>query len=267
MNILEEIVAFKKTEVAARKTKTAATQLEKSEWLTKPVISITKALLNQKKSGIIAEHKRKSPSKGIINQNITVEEVTTGYVKAKASALSVLTDQKYFDGCDEHLSKARLANPETPILRKDFMIDEYQILESRSLGADVILLIASCLTPVENRKLAQFAKSIGLETLLEVHDETELKSHLNEFIDVVGVNNRNLKLMKTDLNTSRELADLIPNGLPKVSESGISKPEVLLDLKNNYGYNGFLIGEYFMLQQNPGKAMEEFVREVFEKKL
>ena len=260
MNILDEIVAFKRTEVAARKKNILAATLEKSEWFEKPVLSLKTALLSPDKTGIIAEHKRKSPSKGIINEQLSVAAVTTGYVAAGASALSVLTDEKYFGGSDEDLRLARQHNPQTPLLRKDFVIDEYQLLEARSLGADVVLLIAACLTPVALKALARFAKNLNLEIILEVHDSQELNTSLNEFIDVVGVNNRNLKLMITNLNTSRELAALIPDNFLKISESGIHQPEVMAELKEQYGYNGFLIGEYFMQQPDPGMAMQAFLK-------
>jgi len=263
MNALEKIVARKFKEVAERKNITSNKDLEKRSLFLKQTYSLKQALLNSSKFGIIAEYKRKSPSKGIINNQLKVEEVTQGYVKAGAAALSVLTDIDFFDGSDEQFINARLVN-EVPMLRKDFIIDEYQILESKSIGADVILLIAANLQPSQTKTLASFAKSLNLEVLLEIHDKEELHSHLNEFIDVVGVNNRNLKTMKTDLNTSRELSDIIPKEFLKISESGINDPKVLNDLKVNYGYNGFLIGEYLMQQPNPGFALENFIKEIIQ---
>ncbi len=261
MNALEKIVARKFIEVSERKNLTSGKDLEKRNMFLKQTYSLKHALLNSSKYGIIAEHKRKSPSKGIINDQLKVDEVTQGYVTAGASALSVLTDIDFFDGNDEQFVSARLVN-EVPMLRKDFIIDEYQILESKSIGADVILLIAANLKPSQTKALASFAKSLNLEVLLEIHNKEELGSHLNEFIDVVGVNNRNLKTMKTDLNTSRELSEIIPEEFLKISESGINDPKILKDLKFNYGYNGFLIGEYFMQQSNPGLALDNFIREI-----
>ncbi|MDJ1469807.1 indole-3-glycerol phosphate synthase TrpC [Xanthocytophaga flava] len=262
MNILDEIIAHKKGEVAERKSLTAVSVLEKSDLFGRKTVSLRESLLNPEKSGIIAEHKRKSPSKGIINQQVSVEQVTTGYTQGGASALSVLTDQKYFDGKDEHILRARKANPDIPILRKDFVIDEYQLIEAKSLGADIILLIAANLTPDQCKQLAKAAKALTLEVLLEVHNLEELESSVNEYIDVIGVNNRDLKRMKTDINISKELSERIPREFLKISESGIHLPEVLQDLRHNYGYNGFLIGEYFMQHSDPGVAFSNFVADI-----
>jgi indole-3-glycerol phosphate synthase len=262
MNILEEIIADKRLEVAQRKARTTIQSLENSIFFGRQTLSLKESLLNPERTGIIAEHKRKSPSKGVINQQVTVEQVTTGYALGGASALSVLTDEKYFDGSDEHLTRARLANPDTPILRKDFVIDEYQLVEAKSLGADIILLIAANLTPNQCKELAWTAKNLTLEVLLEVHDLDELQRFVNPYVDVVGVNNRDLKAMKTNVDTSRELSSQIPKEFLKISESGIHQPDVLLDLKQNYGYNGFLIGEYFMQQSDPGTAFARFVDDI-----
>ena len=262
MNILDEIIARKRTEVAERKARATTAQLEATEGFARPVLSLRQALLDPAKTGIIAEHKRKSPSRGVINQNVTVEAVTTGYVRGGASALSVLTDEPYFDGTDEHLLAARAANPQTPVLRKDFVIDEYQIIEAKSLGADVILLIAANLTPTGCKELARAAKSLSLEVLLEVHDQDELERFVNEHIDVVGVNNRDLKRMKTDVDTSRRLSELIPAQFLKISESGISQPDVLLDLRHHHGFHGFLIGEHFMQHPDPAAAFAEFAIQI-----
>jgi len=258
MNILDEIIAHKHQEVASRKARTSMQTLENSSFFNRKTWSLREALLNPEKTGIIAEHKCKSPSKGIINQQVTVEQVTTGYVQGGASALSILTDERYFDGSDAHLEAARNANPDTPLLRKDFIIDEYQLVEAKSFGADVILLIAANLTPTQCKELAWAAKNLTLEVLLEVHNLNELERFTNEYVDIVGVNNRDLKQMKTDINTSKELSERIPKDFLKISESGINQPEVLIDLRQNYGYHGFLIGEYFMQQPEPGKAFAEF---------
>ena len=262
MNILDEIIAHKRVQVAERKHRVSIGALENSVFFGRETLSLKAALHNPQKSGIIAEYKRKSPSKGIINEQVTVAEVTVGYVRGGASALSVLTEEKYFGGSDEDLLTARRLNPETPVLRKDFVVDEYQIIEAKSLGADAILLIAANLTPEQCRELAWAAKNLTLEVLLEVHDRQELDAFVNEFVDVVGVNNRNLKTMRTDIGTSKELAALIPEGFLKISESGISQPETLLELRQNYGYDGFLIGEHFMQHPDPAAAFAAFAESV-----
>ncbi|MBU2047062.1 MAG: indole-3-glycerol phosphate synthase TrpC, partial [Bacteroidetes bacterium] len=187
MNILDKIVARKKEEVASAKAKTSVSELEKSIAFSRATYALKDFLTDPNKTGIIAEFKRKSPSKGIINDRVSVEEVTTGYAAAGASALSVLTDHDFFMGHEDDLIAARKVN-EIPILRKDFMVDEYQIVEAKSLGADIILLIAACLTPDEILKFAKLAKSLGLSTLLEVHNQEELDRSLNPYLDVVGVN-------------------------------------------------------------------------------
>jgi indole-3-glycerol phosphate synthase len=191
---------------------------------------------------------------------VTVEEVTTGYAKAGASALSVLTDHDFFMGHEDDLIAARKIN-EIPILRKDFMVDEYQIIEAKAIGADIVLLIAACLTQEEILNFAKLAKSLGLSTLLEVHNREELDKSLNAYIDVVGVNNRNLKDFTVSIETSLALSEVIPSEFLKVSESAISNPETIKILKKA-GFNGFLIGENFMRTANPGLAMAEFVKQI-----
>lgn len=260
MNILDKIVARKKEELTSAKAKTSVKELEQSLYFNRETFSLKDFLLDPSKTGIIAEFKRKSPSKGIINDGVTVEEVTTGYASAGASALSVLTDRDFFMGHDDDLLAARKVN-QIPILRKDFMVDEYQIIEAKALGADIVLLIAACLTPQEILSFAKLAKSLGLSTLLEVHSQEELDGTLNPFLDVVGVNNRNLKDFTVSIDTSIALAKTIPSDFLKISESAISNPETIKLLKTE-GYNGFLIGENFMRTENPGKAMMDFVKEL-----
>jgi indole-3-glycerol phosphate synthase len=213
-------------------------------------------LARSSKDGIIAEFKRKSPSRGIIKENADPVKISKGYVQAGADGLSVLTDTKYFAGSREDLVRVREAN-QCPILRKDFMIDEYQVLEARAWGADVILLIAAVLKHNEVRNLSALAHSLGLEVLLEIHEESELDV-LNENIDIVGVNNRDLKRMVTDVNTSIDLSEKIPGDFLKISESGISDPGTIRSLKE-HGYRGFLIGEYFMQQSDPANACKELI--------
>jgi indole-3-glycerol phosphate synthase len=218
-----------------------------------------KYLQRPDKSGIIAEFKRKSPSKGDINPYAKVEEVTIGYMQAGASGLSVLTDTHFFGGKNEDLTEARKFNF-CPILRKDFIIDEYQLYEARAIGADVILLIAECLDRGRLKDLAQKAKELGLEVLMEVHSEDQLVK-ANEYVDIIGVNNRNLHDFSVSIQTSIDLFPVIPNDFVKISESGISDPNVIVQLKK-VGFEGFLIGEYFMKDDEPHKKCQEFIDRV-----
>jgi len=260
MNILDTIVAAKRKEVADKKSTIPVALLERSIYYETKPVSFKKYLLREDLSGIIAEFKRKSPSLGVINAHASVERTTIGYMQAGASTLSVLTDQQFFGGKYEDLTTARKFNF-CPILRKDFIIDEYQIIEAKSIGADVILLIAAILEPGQIKQLANFAHSLGLEVLLEVHNATELQRSLNDQISAVGVNNRNLQDFSVRVETSQDLAALIPDNFVKVSESGISKPETILALKE-YGYRGFLMGEAFMKSARPEKACANFIQEL-----
>ncbi len=258
MNILDKIIAHKRTEVEAAKAKVSLEQLEKAPLFTRQTLSLKNALKAEGASGIISEFKRKSPSKGIINDRLLPEIVTKGYVEAGANGLSVLTDTAFFGGTFDDFAKARAANPYTPMLRKDFMIDEYQLWEAKAIGADVILLIAANLTPAEVRHLGQKAKSLGLEVLLEVHNQEELEQSICEYVDMVGVNNRNLKTFVTSIETSLELAQLIPNDFVKISESGLKNAETIQQLRR-VGYQGFLIGESFMTTDDPGFALKNLI--------
>ncbi len=264
MSILDEIVADKQKEVAERKEFFPTKLLEQSPYFEGKPVSMKKYVQREDKVGVIAEFKRQSPSKGVINGSAKVEKVSIGYMQAGASGLSVLTDKKYFGGKSEDLITARNYNF-CPILRKDFMIDEYQVIEAKSIGADIILLIAACLSPNEIKLLADRAKSLGMEVLLEVHNEDELNRSLIDGVDLVGVNNRNLGTFVTDVNTSRELAEKIPDQFVKVSESGISDPETIIDLMS-YGFEGFLIGENFMSKSSPERSCREFIQKVNELK-
>ncbi len=257
MDILEKIIAHKHKEVEERKSLTPIKRLEQSIYFESQPVSLKKYLLREDKSGIIAEFKRKSPSKGLINGHAPVERTTIGYMQAGASALSVLTDSEFFGGKSEDLELARKFNF-CPVLRKDFMIDEYQIVEAKSIGADAILLIAAALSPERLKELAAFAKTLQLEVLMEVHNQEELENNLNEHLDVVGVNNRNLKTFDVSVQTSKDLAALIPDDFVKISESGISEPETIIDLRT-YGFKGFLIGETFMKTGRPERAAREFI--------
>lgn len=258
-NILDKIVAHKQKEVQRRKELYPVKLLEDSLYFTAPVVSMKEYLLRPDKSGIIAEFKRKSPSKGDINLYAKVEQVTIGYMQAGASGLSVLTDEEFFGGKNEDLTEARKFNF-CPILRKDFIIDEYQLFEARAIGADVILLIAECLEAEQLKNLAARAKSLGLEVLMEIHSKEEL-AKFNEHVDIVGVNNRNLKDFSVSISTSINMFKALPPEVVKISESGISDPNAIVKLKK-VGYNGFLIGEYFMKTAEPAKTCREFIKRV-----
>jgi len=260
MNILDEIIQHKRIEVAERKKLFPVKSLEQSTYFESPVISLKEYVQRHDKSGIIAEIKRRSPSKGDINPSVSVEHTSIGYAQAGASALSILTDQKFFGGTNEDLLVARKFN-DCPILRKDFVVDEYQILEAKSIGANAILLIAAALDPIEISKLAKFARSLQLEILLEVHNEKELQDNLNAEVDLIGVNNRDLKTFITDIEISKRLGEQIPNHVVKVSESGIEKTDTIVELKK-YGYQGFLMGQNFMQHSHPEKACKEFIDEL-----
>lgn len=259
MNILDKIVLEKRNEVNERKQLYPTALLEKSLFFENKNVSMKDYILRDNKYGIIAEFKRKSPSKGMINEYADVEKVSIGYMQAGASALSVLTDEKFFGGNSKDLTTARKFNF-CPILRKDFIIDEYQIIEAKSIGADVILLIASILTTEETEELAKFAKSLGLEVLLELHDNEEIK-HINQHIDLVGINNRNLKDFSVNINKSIEMAKAIPDEFIKVAESGISNIGTIQKFREN-GFKGFLMGERFMQATRPELACKNFIAEL-----
>lgn len=262
MNILEKIVRVKQYEVEERKALYPVALLEQSIYFKSPTVSLKKYLLREDKSGIIAEFKRKSPSKGNINPYVSVERTSIGYMQAGASALSVLTDKEFFGGSNEDLRTARKFNF-CPILRKDFIIDEYQVIEARSIGADAVLLIAAILDKPRLKQLNDFARSLQLEVLVEVHSEEELSGIDNLDTDLIGVNNRNLKTFETDINTSRRLAKCIPDQFIKVSESGIDDVDTIVELKG-FGYKGFLMGEYFMKHSHPEKACRQFIQKLRE---
>jgi indole-3-glycerol phosphate synthase len=260
MDILEQIIAHKREEVAQQKELFPVKLLEKSIYFPSHTVSLTRYITRSDKSGIIAEIKRKSPSKGIINKHVNVESTSIGYMQAGASALSILTDEKFFGGSNKDLSTARKFNF-CPILRKDFIVDEYQIVEAKSIGADAILLIAAALESHETAALAKMARSLGLEVLLEVHNQEELEAHINDDINIVGVNNRDLKTFGVYLETSLDLARHIPAQFVKISESGLSTPEAILQLKEA-GFQGFLMGEYFMSHSRPEAACAEFIQKI-----
>lgn len=267
MNVLDQIVLHKQKEITRNKAQTSVAELQKALFFERKCASLKNLLQFGDSSGIIAEFKTKSPSKGMIKaipegqlRADFVSQITKGYQKAGATAISVLTDQAYFAGEYQDLQEARNA-VQVPLLRKDFMLDEYQIIEAKAWGADLILLIAACLEPDTLKYLAQFAHSLGLEVLMEVHDEAELQAYLNEHIDLVGVNNRNLKTFEVSIDTSLRLAELIPHQFVKISESGISQVDTILELRAA-GYQGFLMGENFMKAENPAQACTTFMQEL-----
>ena len=260
MTILDQINETKRQEIEASKKLFPIEHLKASPYFGRKCNSLKAALTVEKASGIIAEFKTKSPSKGVINGRADVTDVTPEYILAGASGLSVLTDEEYFGGSIENLAKARHANPVAPILRKDFMLDPYQIYEAKAHGADVILLIAESLTKESLLELTQTAKSLGLEVLVEVHNEEELEK-LNPLVDIVGVNNRDLRTFTVDVETSEKLSKLIPEQFVKISESGISDPASISKLREA-GFKGFLIGENFMKTDDPGKACKEFIEKL-----
>jgi indole-3-glycerol phosphate synthase len=259
MTILEKIIADKRAEVRAQKAVIRYRDLEQSRHFNGKTLSLSGSLTAANSTGIIAEYKRKSPSKGVINTVSTVEEVTTGYAGSGASGLSVLTDSKYFGGSCSDLTLAKEINS-IAILRKDFIIDEFQVIESKAAGADAVLLIAAVLQRDQFRQFAGLAKSLGMEVVLEVHSTSEIEM-ADENVDIIGVNNRDLKTFRVNIDTSLEMAEKIPGHYVKISESGISSPETV-KLLRQAGYNGFLIGELFMSGGDPVVAFSRFVREI-----
>jgi indole-3-glycerol phosphate synthase len=255
MNILDKIIAHKKIEVANAKENTPVEILMQTEFYNRRTFSLKQFLLDETKTGIIAEFKRQSPSKGVINNHADVVAVTKAYTQHGASCLSVLTDNHFFGGSAGDLQKARINN--VPILRKDFMIDEYQVVEAKAMGADVILLIAACLAPERVQQMAAFAKSLQLEVLLEIHNDQELQ-HICNDTEIIGVNNRDLKTFTVDINRSIELSKKIGAQKIKIAESGINDIETISIFKKA-GYKGFLIGETFMKQPDPTIAFAQFV--------
>ena len=259
MNILDLIITDKKIEVNQRKRIFPSAYWESSPLFERKTKSLAKSL-KASNSGIIAEHKRRSPSKQNINSSLSVEKVARGYESAGVCGMSILTDGKYFGGSLDDLTIARAVS-DFPLLRKEFIIDDYQIIEAKAFGADAILLIAAILSPKEILSFSKTAKSLGLDVLLEVHNLNELEKSIMPSIDLIGVNNRNLKTFKVSLETSRSLAEEIPAEFIKVSESGINEVASIKKLKA-IGYKGFLVGENFMKTDNPGLAAKDFINQL-----
>jgi len=260
MTILDKIIAHKKIEVAQLRREVQVEKLVKSPNFQRTPISLKKALLSKNSNGIIAEFKRQSPSKGVINDIAEIVDVTQGYLKANVTAQSILTDSEFFGGNIIDVINARSVNENVPILRKDFIVDGFQVVEAKAIGADVILLIAACLTKEELKNYGKLAEDLGLEVLYEVHTMEELdKIELDH--KIIGINNRNLKTFEVDLEHSIELANQIPGSCIKVSESGISDPRIIIGLKE-FGFHGFLIGENFMKEEDPGIACQQFIAQI-----
>ena len=258
MTILDKIIADKHKEVALKKQLITTRQLEQYPLFDRETSSLAKAL--QQGSGIIAEHKRRSPSKSVINHSLSVQDVARGYETAGASGMSVLTDGKYFGGSLDDLLLAR-ASTQFPLLRKEFIVDEYQILEAKAHGADAILLIAASLTKEEIVSFSAFAKALHLDVLCESHNKEELLKSIVPTVDMLGINNRNLKTFEVSIQTSKDLVTFIPDDFVKVSESGISSVSAIKELKP-YGFEGFLIGENFMKTDNPGESATTFIQQL-----
>ena len=259
MKILDKIVEEKKIEINKLLSNSSISKLENSHLFSRKCISLKESIKNNN-SGIICEFKRRSPSNQNINYISSLSDVVSGYEEAGAAGLSILTNKKYFDGDTQDIIDIRdISN--LPILRKEFIISEYQVIEAKSIGSDAILLIASILSEEEVIGYSSLAKSIGLEVLLEIHSEDELYKISGDDIDIVGVNNRNLDTLEIDLNNSIELYGKIPSKFVKISESGISKVESILKLKE-VGYNGFLIGEKFMKTNNPMESAYDFIKKI-----
>ncbi len=259
-SFLDDIITYKKSFVRDCAERVPVRQLEQSPFFESPCLSLCQYLHRPAVSGVIAEIKRASPARGVLNESISIEALSMGYMRAGASALSILTDQRYFRGSGADLSSARVWNL-CPILRKDFIIDEYQVLEAKSLGADVILLLACVLTPGHLKNLAALAGSLGMEVILEIHTEFELEASLCAEINIIGVNNRNLADLQVRIERSADLANRIPKEMTSISESGLRRPEDVAYLAR-IGFRGFLIGEAFMADRDPAAACARFIQEV-----
>lgn len=256
-NILDKIVQTKREEVVFR-NKLLSIEALKEEITQQPQVkSMVKRILQPDLFGIIAEFKRQSPSKGILHPNPNVETITKAYAQF-ASGISVLTDEQYFGAKSEDFTVGLKSG--VPVLRKDFIVEPYQVYETRAMGADVMLLIAACLTPLEVSELSALAKSIGLEVLLELHEEQELQ-HVCSTVDMIGINNRNLKNFHVNIAHSIRMAEQLPTNAVTIAESGISSVEVWKQLKDA-GFKGFLMGEYFMKETDPSEKFLSFIQEI-----
>lgn len=264
MHILDKIVSYKINEVAKNKREVPLSVLQQSQFYNRKCNSYVSLIDKKDNSGVIAEFKRKSPSRSNINLEANLLAVTNAYANSGANAISILTDEHFFGGQNEYLTKVREELPFTPLLRKEFIIDSYQIHEAKAIGADLILLICEILSKEEITAYTQLANSLGLEVLLEMHTADQIEK-CNADISIIGVNNRNLKTFEVDYERSKDLFDQLPVDIPKIAESGLSDPEICVMLYQ-YGFKGFLIGEQFMKNKNPGLACEEFIFEYMVKR-
>lgn len=257
-DVLDEIVAHKRVEVEGFKQQLPLSQIYK---LVEGVMDVAQPSMREalmiSSSGIIAEFKRKSPSKGWIKEDGKANEIPLSYQQNGASAISILTDEKYFGGNDRFIKEARESGVTIPILYKNFVIDEYQLFQARLCGASAVLLIAADLSLVECKSLMHIAHELGLEVLLEMHEEREL-DYAELEPDMYGINNRNLGTFITDVQNSFHFASRLPEQVCKVSESGISNPDTVKMLRMA-GFRGFLIGENFMKEHNPGQSLNDFI--------
>ena len=259
MDILDKIVEAKRADVQKSKTVNPLKALEKSEYFSRQTISLERSITDGSKYGIIAEFKRQSPSKGVINRRAGIEITCTGYFNSGASAVSVLTNSEFFGGSDSDLTNARKACS-GPLLRKEFIVDEYQVVESKSIGADAILLIADILSAPEMKTLSDLAVSLGMEVLFEIHDRTGIEK-LPVNARIIGINSRNLGNFTINMDIPGEIIKMLPADSIKIAESGIDKVETLIKLEET-GFNGFLIGELFMKEENPAEACSRFIKEL-----
>jgi indole-3-glycerol phosphate synthase len=262
VHILDKIVKYKKEEVDTRKRQTSVAELRNSSLFERSTNSLLSKLQEKTGPQIIAEFKRKSPSKQSINLDANLNEVTRGYSAAGAAAISILTDEHFFGGADSYLQEVRTSLTQMPLLRKEFIIDEYQIYEAKTIGADIILLITEILTKEEVTRFSTLARELDLEVLLELHSEEQLDK-FDERVSYVGVNNRDLKTFEVDYERSKKLYDRLPSEVPKIAESGLSDPAVVAMLYE-YGFSGFLMGEHFMRNNDPGAACAGFIKTVHE---
>ncbi|MCY4419406.1 MAG: indole-3-glycerol phosphate synthase TrpC [Cytophagales bacterium] len=256
-NLLNDIIIHKKQEIAKKEALIPIKKWEESLFFETPPLSLISYLGREDSLGVIAEIKRSSPSSTQFNTSFCIEELSIQYMQAGASALSILTDTRFFSAKNEDLEVARKYNY-CPILRKDFILNEYQLFETKGIGADVVLLIAACLEVSTCKALTQRAHQLGLEVLLEVHSVEEINTHGDTGMDLIGVNHRNLNSLEISMKKSEELVKYLPKGIIAVAESGISSPEQLCSLRK-LGYRGFLIGTHFLRQENPGKACKDFI--------
>ena len=259
MDILNNIIGEKLKELEYLKNSISISRLEKSSFFKVKTKSLSKNI-KQKEIGIIAEHKRKSPSKSNINHQTPTKFIINGYDNGGAAGISFLTEKNFFNGSSVEFTEARRIT-NLPMLRKDFIIDEYQIIESKSIGADAILLIAACLNYSQIKNLSKLAKSFDLEVLIEIHDLEDLNKSCIDSIDMIGINNRNLKTFDVNIETSLNLVEKIPSSFTKISESGLNNSSEIMKLKNS-GFDGFLIGERFMKSSNPGEELSNFISKI-----